>query len=316
MVQRRANSQTRAGFTLLELLVVLFLITFISGLAMGVYTRVRRAQETKVCNESLTKLEQGMKLQWKSILDLARKEQIPPVTVYIAGGNQDRARALHMKLRLRQEFPQTFAEAMNAPSSPAADATFASTYGAGLTVNQALQQAYTPRKAFSDGINKIGTPVVIAAVPIDVQHATMLMMNISQMRGGSVFDAEKGLGGSATRETVVGGTSFKLFYDPWDRLLKFERVSGDATIAAELSAPPYIPATASSGDPTDPLGTFFLAAKYPWPVLLRTHATSALNEPLDGQNRGYVIYSGGPRAGYNNGDEIYAHRIAGTGKGE
>jgi len=103
----------RAGFTLIELIVVIGIIILLMGLTIGVVFRVRESQLEKNSNESLRKLQIGFDEQWKAAGDQIRGERAIPQLILdgtrTQAGSFDptRAHALHMKLRLRQEFPQS-----------------------------------------------------------------------------------------------------------------------------------------------------------------------------------------------------------------
>src|SRR5947209_20225262 len=104
----------RAAFTLIEMIVVIGIILLLLALNAGAIFRVRETQLEKTTNESLRKIQMGLDGQWKAATDQIRSEKNPPQAIVDLTRNANgqynpvRAHALHTKLRLRQEFPQSF----------------------------------------------------------------------------------------------------------------------------------------------------------------------------------------------------------------
>lgn len=121
----------RRGFTLVEMLVVLAIMGILVALIASATFQVIGQQRVSNTETLLKKLDAVLQRQWQVVVDQAQKEKIPEpfltgfvtdpmgnrVQNYIgllgmAGGNEKRARIIWIKLRLKQEFPQTFAEAI------------------------------------------------------------------------------------------------------------------------------------------------------------------------------------------------------------
>jgi prepilin-type N-terminal cleavage/methylation domain-containing protein len=110
----------RRGFTLTELLVVISIIVILAALAAGAAFRLAGSQQEKNTNLAVLKISDLLDQQWQAVIDQARIESIPTAVSNMAqdaagNNNPRRARAIYIKLRLMQEFPQTFNEALNNP---------------------------------------------------------------------------------------------------------------------------------------------------------------------------------------------------------
>jgi prepilin-type N-terminal cleavage/methylation domain-containing protein len=128
----RTTRSRQRGFTLIELLVVIAIITVLMALSLGaVMFFTRGVGQTKATQATLRNAKTRMDTQWKAVLDHAQKESIEGkigatglqqimTKVGATDPSDQRVRAMYVQLRLRQVFPQTFAEATTAPAGVAA----------------------------------------------------------------------------------------------------------------------------------------------------------------------------------------------------
>lgn len=294
-MKRNLHSR-RPGFTLIEILVVLAIIALIGSLTVGAVFRVLADRQEKNTVTHLNKLHMLLGQQWKPTVDQIKKENIPEdiksVTVNADGSyNMDRARALHMKLRLRREFPQTFAEARY--TLPTAS----------------LNNTYGPRTHFTRAIGAANsTP--------DIESAVLLYLILSQGKGGSGNEIDS----VAPNRTIdVGGTQMRVFVDEYGNPIVFRRWLSDAEVGNtgdELNQAPYATATGTIRDPDDPLGT--LVANWPQAANVRAWFVTPLGtvtNPFDGRNRGPTIVSAGKDGTLVTEDDLYSHRIQQSNKG-
>jgi prepilin-type N-terminal cleavage/methylation domain-containing protein len=131
---RKRADRRRPGFTLIEMLVVVAIISVLVSLTAVAVFRLIGTQQTANTNSELSKLQDELNQRFRAFEDKVSKEAIPSGGVYysvvynpqtgagMAGGDANaaqRAQVIWRKLRLKQVFPQTFNEALNpAPMPP------------------------------------------------------------------------------------------------------------------------------------------------------------------------------------------------------
>src|SRR5262245_9518072 len=204
-----ARTARRAGFTLIELLIVMALIGVLASLTIGAVFKLREAQMKNFTETTVQKLASALEQQWKAAIDQI-KEDAPPDPVArsplglaqptigdVAVYDTRRSRVIFKKLRLRGEFPTTFAEAL-APS--------AGFYGTPVKPKPTYVTALA-------GVNP-------NAVPPDMQAAVLLFLALGQSRRGmAAFKAEELVEPTAITTvslqlTGSGGTKdFRIFKD-------------------------------------------------------------------------------------------------------
>jgi prepilin-type N-terminal cleavage/methylation domain-containing protein len=122
MPRTTKRSARRAGFTMVEMLVVVTIIAILLSLTTAAVLRLIPAQQAINTKSSLTRFDDDLVRAYRSAADKVRHEPIPtggPMlaayqNVYsVAGNDRGRAQVIWTKLRLRQTFPNNFAEAWN-----------------------------------------------------------------------------------------------------------------------------------------------------------------------------------------------------------
>lgn len=130
MAMHRRN--LRAGFTAIEILIVVAIIALLMTIAAGAIVKVRAAAERTATETTLTKLASMLDRHWKAVIESAKKEYdgLPvnikqnlvaladnatasPATPKPHPRRDDRARLLYVKFRLKQEFPNSFEQAVD-----------------------------------------------------------------------------------------------------------------------------------------------------------------------------------------------------------
>lgn len=263
----------RPGFSLVEMMIVIMIIGILVTLtAAGAFQVMlgRRVSNTELL---LRKAEDALLKQWRKVIDQAGKEPIPDAylnpyvdpngnrsmgLLTMAGGDVRRARVLWIKLRLKQEFPMTFQEAL-APNGPNVKGPDPSS---GQVINYLPQQIgatpvgnLTYRKAILSAA-PLSPPY---PNPVSAPSSALLLLAVSQGRTGADFNPED-LGasflseGQFTRNSATDVISLKYIVDSWNNPIVFWRWPvGNPEIQA---GNPAVGASQSEKfrDPVDPEG--------------------------------------------------------------
>jgi prepilin-type N-terminal cleavage/methylation domain-containing protein len=144
MVYSRIGTPTgrlraRTGYTLVELLVVLAIVGIIITLSAAAAIQILASTRASNTSTALLTLTDILNRQWGEVVRQAKTETIPQGIVNMAGGDQSRARVIWIKLRLKQEFPMNFSEAIYPWGLPPSQITQADPY-----IHQSQQFAGDP----------------------------------------------------------------------------------------------------------------------------------------------------------------------------
>jgi len=330
----RLSAHRRPAFTLLEVMVMISIIAILATLSTAAVMRVQSSQREGNTSKDLQKIQMGLDQQHKAALDLIRKEQ-PHDIIKLFTSKSDcspdpsRAMALHTMLRLRQEFPQNFAEAQfqfpNAQIPNPCNPT--------QTINLgSLNAMYGPKLVYTNAIGSANT------TDQALQAAVLLPIVMAQNRGGAQFDI-MGVG-TAGQVDAGGGLMKSVLMDAWGYPICLRRWATDQETLArnELNQEPNVSKQAIiSGfkNPIDPEGRL-TAGKWnngitnpyntrqvamtwftkPLPAVAAPFDDPTLAAGANGNlNRGPFVLSAGKDKTYVTEDDIYSFRIQNLGKG-
>ena len=188
-----ATGARRSGFTLIELLVVNGILALLTALTIGAVRGVLAGQVDAANEQVLQKLDNALGRHWKAVVDQSRRERIPDQILVATNREQREAQVLWAKLKLRSEFPTTFAEARRAYLGIPPKRTYVAAL-AGATSASPEEEA-----------------------------AVCLALALSQNRRGVTFSAERDLGEGNVKQRNIGGKDFRVFTDAHDNLITYVR---------------------------------------------------------------------------------------------
>ncbi len=269
----------RAGFTLIELLVVISIISLLAAITAAAVTKVRYAQQAKNTSMMVLKLQEAVDQQWKAVVDdvmaTNTKRPVPDGLVNYCGGDQKRARALWLYMQLRNEFPQSRAEAMSdVPPTP-------------------INGVQIKRKSTFANMPAGGTA--------DEQAAALLYLILTEKSSGGANSISDEVTNSGQTETNAG----RAFKDVYGNPITFRRFYGSGV--NEVQAPPFINPNSTSKDSLDPTGSL------PGWNNRRT-AEGWVGADFDGQNKLITVISFGPNKSFENDptgttDDFWGYRV-------
>lgn len=307
------DTRIRSGFTLVELMVVVaiigIIITLVASASMQVITRQRAA----ITEATVQKVYAILHTHRQAVVQQAQNEQIPNNILYgdgtmqgliaMAGGNSDpdaarRALLLWVMLRLKQQFPMNFTEALNPTPN---------------TIRSPSGKPYVLLPA--DPVFVQSLPASSAANPPQgYESSVCLLLALSKARKGiSTFNQDR----LSPVELADAGAfnpglqGLKLIVDGWGRPLTFYRWPlGGEVAAANPNRNQLI------ADPLDPGGLLLSsrwnsAAAYSgrggvWAFEKLFHL---VHDPSSGKPVSYytvpVVASAGPSAGTKQSNEPY-----------
>jgi prepilin-type N-terminal cleavage/methylation domain-containing protein len=229
----RLSERRRAGFTLIELLVVIAIIAVLAALTAGAVLKFMGVQPVSNTKLTLRKLQNELRRKWTEVTEQARRDpmlsQDPCAQAAIAiaglspnaGAPQELTRLIYIKIKQKQAFPETYAEAVN-----------------GFTV---AGQTIKPLAAFVTELNKYGVTVAnhpAGTNPKDYESSVCLLMALKRgVAGGAVTDEALGLNNISTK--LTGGAPYLI--DAWGNPVLFSRW-------------PLGNTNTPQADPTDPQG--------------------------------------------------------------
>lgn len=253
MVQR-THERRRGGFTLIELLVVVAIIAILASLTAVAVFGFLGGQSKKNTNLVLQKTDNALQQQWSEVAQAAKNDTIPVSVTALAGGDTERARVIWMKLKLRQNFPMSYAEALY----PYA------VNGVAIILPGDLPPIEDYKKRLNNGtLTKANDP--------NTEMAACLLMALSRPRKGKKFNPEESLGANAIKDTDGDGVAE--IVDGWGKAVGFYRWgTGNTDLDAQSRATnilnhdtqdPFMRLMDSKWNPNDPGVAKFQALCHP-----------------------------------------------------
>jgi prepilin-type N-terminal cleavage/methylation domain-containing protein len=254
----KRDSVQRAGFTLLEILIVIGIIAVLVALIAAATAQIMLSVQKSASESTVQRVNEQMLSSYKDVNDQLTTEQIPLSVLQMAGNDTARAKVIWRKLRFKQEFPQSYAEAIfpwavggnplpvtsgglpqfiSLSDLPPKPAYVRALIAAGLLPPNFVPANYvpTPLQPLPPGFGQ----------DPEGEMGACLLMALSINRRGTNFDAEAALGPSAMKDT--NGDGLKKIVDYWGKPLAFYRWPwANPDIATSTAA------QATDRDPDDP----------------------------------------------------------------
>jgi prepilin-type N-terminal cleavage/methylation domain-containing protein len=233
----------RPGFTLIELLVVMAIIGILAALTASATMKIVGVQENKTTETNLLKLYALLDQQWKAVIAKANSDPTIPPFAYKLAGQDDkpspppsverRARVMHIKLSLRQQFPVMFNELLGPNDMP----------------------GYPWPDSYSRAVNYIfKNKIFTNKENTEKASSVLLYLALSQSRSGVTMNADSILNSMQTQPIAnAAGASYpdaKVIVDSWGNPIVFSRwpyQDPELNPAGAQDAPPW-------RDPEDPNG--------------------------------------------------------------
>jgi prepilin-type N-terminal cleavage/methylation domain-containing protein len=276
---RPRRRPARRGFTLVEMLVVLAIIVVIASLGLGAFFKARDMQMKRNTEATIQVCNGGLTGQYSAVLDTAKTESINPTAQALSGGDDRRARVIHILMALKREFPTSFAEARA---------------GGNQAYVRALQNAKPGRSP-------------------EEEASACLYLALKQRRRGVDFDPETALSKVELRDTF--GDGIKEIVDGWGRPIYLVRWPSNVPALNPAGPQAFNPANPS--DKEDPEGVLTKADWLAQTPLVNAF-NQAVGYPLGGAGKQYnltpVIMSKGANGVAFDNDDIYSFQLTGPAK--
>jgi prepilin-type N-terminal cleavage/methylation domain-containing protein len=204
----------RSGFTLVELLVVMLIIIVLVGLTASGIFQVIDGQKQANTEQTIRVLYKALKEQMDRVVKDAQNTPPSPTVLSMAGNDPNRAQVLTVKFRLKQEFPQNFAEVFNPNPLPA-------------------------KTQYVETLNKLGVTQAGSSTQL-CEPSVCLLLILGQARSGIDFNQDLlGAGaiqGGSYNDPSNGVVKVKQIVDGWGQPLRFQRWPTQQNIVSELDA--------------------------------------------------------------------------------
>jgi prepilin-type N-terminal cleavage/methylation domain-containing protein len=268
--------RSRTAFTLIELLTVIAIIAVLGAIAVGTYFRVRNSLEESATEVTLAKLQSQFEAQSRAVMDNVqddrRNNRIPAAVLSLAEGDNVRAGVIWGKIRMKQEFPQNFWEAVVWPQLM---------QGWGYPV----ESRYVADLKFPSGTTP-RDPATMSPAEQYLESAVLLYMSLTKgRRGVTGFNPTEHIGANAVGKVVVTMTTsgvqreFDVFLDSWRQPIGFIRWPfGGAS--SDLNRPPQLQ-TNAQGQPIDPQDPERTLQSPNWSAALRNTFMNQVGHPLN-----------------------------------
>jgi prepilin-type N-terminal cleavage/methylation domain-containing protein len=329
---KRPAASARPAFTLVELLVVMAIILVLAAITLGAILGLINTQQQAVTEDLFRTVDTKLRQHWSYVVAQAKKET-PTLGVYLLAGQgtavpmiEQRARVIHVKLRLMQAFPESFKEIIY---DPVKKTPFYIQYPIG-TQNYDLLPDLRYTSTYKTAL--LSSTAVIGPTPGPTESSACLLMILGIARGnGAPAMTPDSVPNSSSSVQDTNNDGLKEILDSWGTPIQFKRFTNNAPplVASEVDS--LCPSPKSSGvykDPNsntqplklnDPLDVQGTLGENTWYTNPSTMPMRIIVEKLFGQYTGNYsvpyLQSFGPDLNPSS-DDLFSFRLRGGGHGD
>jgi hypothetical protein len=236
-------------------MVVLGIIGVLVALSIGAVMRIQTVQQIRSSSDVVEKVQVAVDNQYKALIaqaqtDMRNQSQDATALINYFNGDTDSALALLTYCRVRQSFPQTFAEVQTLPTVLVNGQNIPY-----FTVGGAFFQLKSQFAPFANAATMPSTNLTPSQ-----QSAALLYAAVAQTgAGGSTFASDEALTSAHFDFQVPGSVTIHVYKDAWNQPIGYCRFGTNS----ELQNPPYANTTIPPGatipyiDPLDPAGKLY-----------------------------------------------------------
>ncbi len=230
----KVKSQYRAGFTAIEILIVVAIIALLMSIAAGALFRARAGFERTATETTLTKLASMVDRHWKAVIEAAKKDYdgLPtpikqnlialadnkPVVAASNPRRDDRARLLYVKFRLKQAFPTSFNTALFPGTIDKTNTVYYLTPTAVSPIVRPNNWLFTGSPAYVKACYDAPTDGPKTDLAIEKQSSMLLLMALEQAQSGVASESlEQSIGTSFVKQEG----NYRYLVDTWGNPLRF-----------------------------------------------------------------------------------------------
>jgi prepilin-type N-terminal cleavage/methylation domain-containing protein len=199
-------AQARSGFSLVEIMVVIFIVGILVSLVAAGAFQVISARRSSNTELTAKKVDEALQRQWRKVIDQASQEPIPEVylnTQYdsngrvaswglldMAGGDVRRARVIWIKLRLRHEFPQNLREVLFPNGGPHVGRPDPNNNNQFVTYLPQFAGVNLPKQTYYRAILNAHRIPANQTDLVPSENSAMLLLSLTQGRTGGDFNQD------------------------------------------------------------------------------------------------------------------------------